>query len=76
MVSGKTVAGDAGCSESRVLKLMWTRLGFVPGNDAKAETDETETPPWKRQGLEASWLWVWPWLCPQVGLEGLSGDPV
>lgn len=39
LVSGKTVAGDAGCSESRVLKLMWTRLGFVPGNDAKAETD-------------------------------------
>lgn len=39
LVSGKSVAGDTGCSESRVLKLMWTRLGFVPGNDAKAETD-------------------------------------
>lgn len=28
-----------GCSESRVLKVTWTRSGFVPGNDAKAETD-------------------------------------
>lgn len=28
-----------GCRESRMLKLPWTRLGFAPGNDAKAVTD-------------------------------------
>lgn len=50
MVSGKTVAGDAGCSESRVLKLMWTRLGFVPGNDAKAETDRQKLRPGRGKG--------------------------
>lgn len=52
------------------------QIRLCAGMDAKAATDEAETVPRERQGLEATWLWVWPWQCPQMGLEGLDRDPV
>lgn len=36
---GEWEACGWGCRESGMLKLLWTRLGFVPENDAIAVTD-------------------------------------
>lgn len=70
-MSGKTVDGIWG---QGMLTLLWTKPGFVQGNEANASTDYVGTMPGKRQGLGATWLWS-AQQGPQVGLEGLGGDP-
>lgn len=36
----------------------WIRFYFVMENDPRTRTDILEPLPWRRPGLEASWLWA------------------
>lgn len=61
-----------GCGDKGILKLLWTRPGFVLGNEDKAATDYTGTMPGKRQGLGATGHCGSAQQCPQAGPQGLG----